>query len=66
MLTSDDTELNNLTDHGVQFRMPANYTGFRDPARAFYDKEHDRMCAVVGAGKHDCEEASSPLRRMLV
>jgi hypothetical protein len=54
VLTSDDERLEQVSDHGVRFQMPSNFTGFRDPARPFFDSEHGRMCAVVGAGAHDC------------
>jgi sucrose-6-phosphate hydrolase SacC (GH32 family) len=59
VLTSDDPDLNSHADHGVRIRMPSNLTGFRDPARPFYDKAHGRMCAVAGGGAHDCEDGGN-------
>ena len=55
VLTSDDDNLTIIHDHGVRLHMPANLSGFRDPARAFLSADGTRMCAVLGAGAHDCD-----------
>ena len=57
--TSDDHTLVDVQDHGVQIRMPSNLTGFRDPARAFVSADGKRLCAVIGAGAHDCAKGGA-------
>jgi hypothetical protein len=59
LATSTDHTLVDVQDHGVLIRMPANLTGFRDPARAFVSVDGTRLCTVVGAGAHDCTAGGS-------
>ena len=56
--TSDDPQLLDVYDHGVQARMPAGLSWFRDPARGFVLNQ-SRLCTVMGAGAHDCDQGGA-------
>lgn len=49
-MTSNDPELNVVTDYGVVLRKPSNYTFFRDPARAFISDGCEEIFMSVSAG----------------
>lgn len=59
VVTSDDADLVKVQDHGVRLKMPSNLTGMRDPARPFLADNGTKLCAIFGAGAHDCENGGA-------